>query len=547
MSVQDNEKYNKLIRGAEDSLVNKKFNDAYKNYKTILDLRPDDVDVKVRVEKLEKYFELQKKVSEKKAEYDYNKAMQLALKLVLNGTYGAFANKYFVLSNSKIANAITAMGRNVIQYMLEKIENYFYYEWHLDKSTHELLGMEYVAINKKDNNYYFLNKRYQPTDRPFSQINTGDINNDILKSRNIHISKLKEIEKYEEGDWEILYEYHVCNFDNVEALDPDPKWEMLEENKRSNPDEIFKSYCGDNPILIYGDTDSLYLSYKPIMESVGFDGMQNGVYLPGSEVEFILHIDKVFVKGFFKQFLDKYANDYNVENKHDFELETINKSAIHLGKKHYINDVVWEDGIFYNSLAYFFPKGIEIVRSSTPSFVRGKDQKGGIWDFIRYLFENPEGLDIRSILRLVKEQRKAFELEDVENISMNTSCTNYNDKVIDDVNGIETQKGAHFSIKAAAFHNYALNKNSDFKTKYDMIKGGKIKYYYCVHPMNNVFAYLRSFHPYEITEKENIIIDYDTQFEKCYLGLVNKFIEPLGLPLINKRLSVLNSLFDFKK
>jgi hypothetical protein len=64
--------------------------------------------------------------------------------------------------------------------------------------------------------------------------------------------------------------------------------------------------------------------------------------------------------------------------------------------------------------------------------------------------------------------------------------------------------------------------------------------------MNNVFGYLRSFHPYEITEKEGVIIDYDTQFEKCYLSLVNKFIEPLGLPVINKRLSVLNSLFSFK-
>lgn len=289
-----------------------------------------------------------------------------------------------------------------------------------------------------------------------------------------------------------------------------------------------------NDILVH---NSLYVSYKPIMKSVNYKG---------SEIEFILHVDKVFVKNLFKDFLDKYAKNYEVENKHDFELETINKSAIHLGKKHYINNVVWEDGIFYEDLSYFYPKGIEIVRSSTPSFVRGKDQKGGIWDFIRYLFSNPDNLDIRSVLKLVKEQRKAFEMDDIENISMNTSCTGYEDKVLDDINGIETMKGAHFSIKAAAFHNYILNKNSNYKTKYDLIKSGKIKYYYCVHPMNNVFGYLRSFHPYEITEKEGVIIDYDTQFEKCYLSLVNKFIEPLGLPVINKRLSVLNSLFSFK-
>lgn len=321
-------------------------------------------------------------------------------------------------------------------------------------------------------------------------------------------------------------------FDEIESC------EMIGEFK---DDYVYDIEVDDNTHTFIGNDilvhNSLYLSYKPIMESVGYEG---------SEIEFILHMDKVFVKKLFKQFLDEYANNYKVENKHDFELETINKSAIHLGKKHYINDVLWEDGIFYDSLSYFYPKGIDIVRSSTPSFVRGKDQTGGIWDFIKYLFSNPGNLDITNVLKLVKQQRKAFEIEDIENISMNTSCSNYDEKVIDDVNSIETAKGAHFSIKAAALHNFILNKNSEYKTKYDMIKSGKIKYYYCIHPMNNVFGYLRSFHPYEITEKENVIIDYDTQFEKCYLSLVNKFIEPLGLPVINKRLSVLNSLFSFK-
>jgi hypothetical protein len=256
MSIQDNEKYNKLVRGAEELLLKKKFDEAYKNYKTALDIRPDDDNIKKKITKLDKYFDLRNKVTQKKAEYDYNKAMQLALKLVLNGTYGAFANKYFVLSNSKIANAITVMGRNVIQYMLEKIEDYFYNNWHKDEKIHQLLGLEYLVRNKNDNNYYFLNRNYEAIDRPFSQLNTGDINNDILKSRNIPLSRLKKIDEYEKNDWVILYEYHIWDFDSVKALDENPDWEMIDEKRRSNPDEVFRSYKGDNPILIYGDTDS---------------------------------------------------------------------------------------------------------------------------------------------------------------------------------------------------------------------------------------------------------------------------------------------------
>ena len=44
----------------------------------------------------------------------------------------------------------------------------------------------------------------------------------------------------------------------------------------------------------------------------------------------------------------------------------------------------------------------------------------------------------------------------------------------------------------------------------------------------------------------NVVIDLDTQFEKTVLQIVNKFLKPLNLPLINKRISVLNSLFSKK-
>lgn len=126
---------------------------------------------------------------------------------------------------------------------------------------------------------------------------------------------------------------------------------------------------------------------------------------------------------------------------------------------------------------------------------------------------------------------------------MTTSCSNYEIKVLDDVAGVVTVKGAHFGVKAAAFHNYLLNKNSEYKTRYDTVKGGRIKYYYCQHPINNVFAYMRSFHPTELTEKEGVQVDYDVQFDKTFLKIVNRFLNPIGLPTINKRLSVLNSLF----
>ena len=448
-------------------------------------------------EKRSKIAELKKKIEETQADYDRAKAMQLALKLVINGTYGAFAHPKFVLSNSYIANAITAMGRDVIKYMLEKIEKYFYKEWHLDTKSHEKLGIEYIG--EKDGKYFLLDRTGENMHYPHNSLD------EMMNKLNIYRNDLKEdVQKI--GGYNILYRRDIHNFSNIEPI---PK---------------------ETPITIYGDTDSLYISFTPVIESCGFKG---------DELDFILHLDRVIIKKLFTQYLDEYALKFGVKNIHDFELETINRSALHIQKKHYINNVAWEDGIFYENLSYFYPKGVEIVKSSTPPFVREN-----IYEFLRYVFSNPNNLNIRKILLLVKDLKKQFMMADIEAISMTTSCTNYQTKVIDDVSDVVTVKGAHFGVKAAALHNYLLNKNSSFKVKYDNIRGGRIKYYYCNHPKNNVFAYMRSMHPIEICEKENVKIDYDEQFDVTFLSIINRFLEPIGLPTINKRLSVLNSIFS---
>lgn len=472
--------------------------------------------------KKERIKELEKQIAQKQAESDYNNAMQLALKLVINGTYGAFANKHFVCSNPDIANAITAHGRDVVQYMNTKIENYFYSQWHEDKKAHKLLGKEYVGL--KEGKYSFYTKELNPSSGSFKELK------DLLDTRNISTEKLTKIENIENNkDVEIIYEYHIHDFNNVTPIDDEPYY--LKEGDEGY--EGFKAYYGDKPVIIYGDTDSLYISYTPIMESVGYEG---------NELEFILHMDNVFIKHLFENFLDEYANPYKVENLHDFELETINKSSLFIEKKNYLNNVVWEEGVFHKDLSYFYPKGVEIVRSSTPEFVRER-----IYDVINYIFSNPDNISHNKVQKILKELKKEFEWTSTENIdavSMTTSCSNYDDKVIDDTNGIVTEKGTHFGVKAAAFHNFLLNKNPEYKKKYDMVRSGRIKYYYCNHHLNDVFGYLRSFHPTEITTKEGVGIDIDTQFEKTFLTLVNRFLEPLGIPKINKRIGVIRSLFD---
>lgn len=388
-------------------------------------------------ERLQEINSIKEQISVLKKEADYYNALQLALKLVLNGSYGAFAAAYFVCHSPAVASSITAQGRELTKFMSEKNEEYWYEKWHLDTETHQKMGI------------------------------TGEV---------------KQIPRTASTS-------------------------------------------------IYADTDSVFVSYYPAMKSCNWSG---------DPLQFCTDMDKYKIADYFKECLDEFAARFHVENKQDFELEKINASALNIAKKKYILHNVWEDGILQDGLNNIIPKGVELVRSSTPTFVRDR-----VMSIINYLFTHPDDFNIKDLVKLVKQLRKEFELADIDDIAMQSSCSNYATKVLDDKNQLSFVNGAHFGVKASAYYNYLLHKNSKYADKYERIKGGKIKYYYCINNADEndeeakIFAYHRGSHPVEFAPP----VDYDTQFQKSILSLVNSLIQPLGLPEINKRLSVVMDIF----
>ncbi|NDF16564.1 MAG: hypothetical protein EB079_01150 [Verrucomicrobia bacterium] len=257
-----------------------------------------------------------------------------------------------------------------------------------------------------------------------------------------------------------------------------------------------------------------------------------------TEQDLIHGIDHFRFGQYFKDCLEAYANSFGVENKEDFELERISESIINIAKKKYICHIIFEDGISFERLSYLYPKGVELVRSSTPAFAREK-----IVGIVKYLFEHPDTFNIKDLLKLVKSLRKEFELADIDDIAMQSSCSNYEFKVLQDKSlPLQFVSGAHFAVKSAAHYNYLLNKNKDWQQKYEFIKSGtKIKYYVCRDKsITDMFAYIRGSFPIEFAPE----IDYDTQFEKSILSPINSIIEPLGMPEITKRLSVVMDIFS---
>ena len=467
---------------------------------------------------LKEISELKEKADKIKEEVDFYNAMQNALKLVLNGSYGAFANSYFVLYNNNVASTITAQGRDLTQTMDRVNQEYWYQKWHLDTELHRKLCIK--------------NPR-QILNTPGNEVSIYADTDSVFVSFQPVIAH---------SEWKNLF------FDNLDKLKKDHVL-LLGQNlvkstgytKLSTTDlEEFEDFISQNnnlPIII----DGAWVKNGKLNEILEKYSLLDLVRWNWSkELDFIHGIDYFRYAGYFSEKLESYAASFGVDNRQDFELERISESIINVAKKKYIQHIVYEDGINYDRFKYIFPKGVELVRSSTPLFARDK-----IVDVIKYLFENPDSFNIKELLRLVKNLKREFDLcapDRIDDICMQSSCSSYEKKVLEDKSGLKFESGTHFAVKASAYYNYLLHHNRDHQVKYEFIKSGtKIKYYYVKNKaMNEVFAYIRGAYPIEFAPE----IDLDEQFNKSILSPINSIIEPLNMPQITKRLSVIVDIFS---
>ncbi len=461
--------------------------------------------------------ELKHKATKLKKEADYYNAMQQALKLVLNGSYGAFAANYFILFNNNVAGTITACGRDLTKTMSSLNEQYWYNTWHLDTELHKKLYIK--DISKIVEN--LSTSVYADTDSVFVSfdpaIKSCQWKNQILK---------KEILEKVSKPFCLI----IPNEQKIEFTNPNFKGYITTEYlTKETVDSFIKEHSIETVIL-----DGFYLKHRATihLESV-VKVIPNFV----REIDFIHGIDKYRIAEYFLTNLQKYADEFDVENIEDFELERISESIIQIAKKKYIQDVSFEDGVYYDKQSYFYPKGVELVRSSTPLFARDR-----IMDIVKYLFRNPETFNIKELLKIVKDLRREFELADIDDISMQSSCSKYEEKVLEDKERLEFVLGAHFAVKCSAYYNFLLNKNKEHQEKYEFIKSGtKIKYYYCEDKTHNeIFAFHRGSYPAEFAPR----IDYNEQFAKAILSPINSIIVPLGMPEVSKRLSIVLDIFS---
>ncbi len=283
-------------------------------------------------------------------------------------------------------------------------------------------------------------------------------------------------------------------------------------------DYMQKTFDTHENIWVYGDTDSIYLSAKPVVDYFASKrkiGHEQTVNL----------IDNFYnkkIQPIVDNTVKELCNDFNAKR---YDVQGADREVIASGlfvaKKKYTMLVYDNEGVKYSKEnPYLKTQGLEIIKGGTPNF-----SKKYLTDAITVLLTKEEK-EIKEWFNEIKDDFMNWKLEDI-------AKTQGVSKIYDPMWGT-TQNGRLVSIPfgsraAIATNNYIMKNN--LQGKFQLIQpGDKVKMLYLLEPnrlKSDAFAFLDG----EFAEIFKKDIDYDTNFQKFFLKPLEIMTEALGINL----------------
>lgn len=272
------------------------------------------------------------------------------------------------------------------------------------------------------------------------------------------------------------------------------------------------------------DTDSLYVSMDKLVQK--FD--------PKNPCKFLDEFCKKAVEPVLEEAMQNLATKtFCPKNRMVMKREAIADRAIWTAKKHYILNVLNNEGVQYAE-----PKikmmGIEAVKSSTPEICR--DEMGNMF---RLIMSGTE----EDVKKALSEFRSKFMAMPVDEISFPRGISDIekwmprNKKQLDEPSLFDEQvisnriyeKGTPIHVRGALLYNNLVRKNRLTK-KYPLIReGDKIKFVYLAEPNpihENVISFPESL-PKEF--KLDNFVDREVQFEKTFLDPLDPIFKAIRM------------------
>lgn len=295
--------------------------------------------------------------------------------------------------------------------------------------------------------------------------------------------------------------------------------------------------------VVYGDTDSLYISYEPLLNTI------EGELGISEKRDIIVNINKLFLDSHNKQFIHDYYKERFGDSVHDFELELVLLSGIWLDvKKRYAGLVLWQDGkVFDEDHLKMKVKGLEISKGSFP-----KKSREILAYLVRYLLQTASEPNLQTRLNSeLMKCKEEFMNASVDDISCSIKINNYQKYIENDKgSSLKVLKGCPFNVRAAGYRNWLIDKHSIQDAV--RIEGGLVKWYYvkdkhsrktCDEAPQNAFV----FNSMNWDEWASMYapIDKNYMFQHTVINPLNRIIEPTSLTPLQIDGSFMINLFNF--
>ena len=275
-----------------------------------------------------------------------------------------------------------------------------------------------------------------------------------------------------------------------------------------------KNIVGDTlkePVVIYGDTDSVYFSINPILKHQNYNLHTNNKVTPEA-----YKICEDFEKYLNSEITKWAAKSLNTkDSRFVFKRESICDTGLFIQKKRYILRVLDDEGVPVDKIKYV---GVNIVSSSTPSAV-----KPFIKDIAKAMLYDKKQAATDTKCRDAYDE---FQKLEIEQIAFPRGITDY-DKWAVGAKGFSCPKGTPIHVKAAYYHNKLLE-FFNITDQYEKIRSGeRIKFYYV---KRNPFGIKVIGYKYDLPEEFKKVLKMDTElmFDKIVSASVEILYSPVN-------------------
>ena len=264
-----------------------------------------------------------------------------------------------------------------------------------------------------------------------------------------------------------------------------------------------------NSIVVYNDTDSSYISVKPLIDN-GLTFTDESGKLTKEFYGEVQNIED-FLNDEIKVWGAKALNSKDC--RFVFKREMIADVGIFLQKKRYVIHVLDDEGIPMDKYKY---TGVEVVRSTMPDAI-----KPHVKNIIETMLKTQS---ISETNKALDTTYKIFKDLPVEDITFVSGLKGY-EKYAAQCDGWKTAKGMPIHAKAAYYHNMILKKLG-IENKYETISSGdKVRYFYVQqpNPYNLSSIAYKYYYPEEF--KKIFHADVDKMFEKNLYAVIERFYD----------------------